>query len=749
MMDDPVSMEPEDDSVSIKAPDGMPSPEDELGSCVCCDGPVDSELVTLSDLVLESEERPVLEVLQELLACADIPPSSRLCRHCLARVLRYHQLCEALRQLERQMRSTFLEVTAARGLRSSKTPAESSPMILLDAPSSPPSALPSPPLPSPPAPSCPPISTSPPPPLSSSRDDRSPEREEKPDLAGGDVVYAETVVSESVKEDPAGAELNISIQVLQPPPPPVESAQPVVRPTGTRPPLPCLEPGCGRSFPSRSVLEEHVHRWHGPPGPRCPECTLVFDTEQEMEKHVAAVHKAGAAQYSCGECDEHFHLESELKQHQRSEHEKQRIIRCRHCRKTFRSRNAYLEHQTKHNGQNMIDCPVCSEKFRTRACLNQHRLVHRKHGRVHSCDQCDGKFATVGRLRTHEMREHGVEQPWRCEAEGCTKSFKSSAALEVHSVQHTGERPFSCQQCGKRFVTKHRLKAHFRIHTGERPYQCAQCGRQFRYKSNLLQHNIAHQQTERNHRCPDCGRTFRKPGQLETHRSSCQSNSDAPPAAPATTASTRRTPLTKQYKCSICYRAFLRLDNLRTHMFIHSEKKPFECRVCGLGFVRRSQLRAHMQALGHGEGVSDYIINEAVFVMNEAQEASEQRSVRLISARPTQMVNVVQPNGSQLATTDPNLTRIFVKTITPNTVTGRPVGLVRDDQQILFKTASPQSEDVDSPRAVTTEQIVFRDSPQRYLDSPRIVQLDDEQIIFKPESPRVELGASESCSQDS
>ncbi|KAF0304877.1 Netrin-A [Amphibalanus amphitrite] len=167
------------------------------------------------------------------------------------------------------------------------------------------------------------------------------------------------------------------------------------------------------------------------------------------------------------------------------------------------------------------------------------------------------------------MREHGVEQPWRCEAEGCTKSFRSSAALEVHSVQHTGERPFSCQQCGKRFVTKHRLKAHF-----------------------------------------------------------------------------------------------------RTHMFIHSEKKPFECRVCGLGFVRRSQLRAHMQALGHGEGVSDYIINEAVFVMNEAQEASEQRSVRLISARPTQMVNVVQSNGSQLATTDPNLTRIFVKTITPNTVTG-------------------------------------------------------------------------------
>ena len=38
--------------------------EDEPATCLCCDGPVDSELNSLSDVVLEGEECPILGVVQ-------------------------------------------------------------------------------------------------------------------------------------------------------------------------------------------------------------------------------------------------------------------------------------------------------------------------------------------------------------------------------------------------------------------------------------------------------------------------------------------------------------------------------------------------------------------------------------------------------------------------------------------------------------------------------------------------------------
>ncbi|XP_037093961.1 zinc finger protein 436-like isoform X2 [Pollicipes pollicipes] len=388
--------------------------------------------------------------------------------------------------------------------------------------------------------------------------------------------------------------------------------------------------------------------------------------EQTAASSPSSVHRTGEALYGCDECQERFYLEAELKRHRRTLHDAKRYIKCKHCRKVFRSRLSYLEHQAQHSGQRLLECPVCSETFSRRVCLAVHMKVHRKHGGVQTCDLCQEKFSTVGRLRTHQQRQHGIEQPWRCEYEGCERAFRSCASLEVHVVNHTGNRQFCCDVCQKRFSTKHRLASHYRIHTGERPFQCDLCGRQFTHKSNLYQHTTLAHKTERNHKCVDCGKAFRRARELETHRASAHAASEGerPAGAPRSVAASPASG--KQYKCAICQRGFLRLDNLRTHMFIHSKKKPFECRLCGLGFLRRPPLLQHMQVTGHGDHRNDYVINEAVFVMDApAEEATG--SVRLIAAGQQQLFSVLDSSGGgQLDGASGGVTQIIFKTDSPH-----------------------------------------------------------------------------------
>lgn len=53
----------------------------------------------------------------------------------------------------------------------------------------------------------------------------------------------------------------------------------------------------------------------------------------------------------------------------------------------------------------------------------------------------------------------------------------------------------------------------------------------------------------------------------------------------------------KQYKCSICNKAFHQIYNLTFHMHTHNDKKPFTCTTCGKGFCRNFDLKKHIRKL--------------------------------------------------------------------------------------------------------------------------------------------------------
>lgn len=132
---------------------------------------------------------------------------------------------------------------------------------------------------------------------------------------------------------------------------------------------------------------------------------------------------------------------------------------------------------------------------------------------------------------------------------------------------------------------------------------------------------------------------------MDTHRSSTSSNK-----SPSSTTSTPvsisglalgatqpipkksqqiKTDKPRPHVCSICTRAFARLEHLKRHERSHTNEKPFQCAVCGRCFARRDLVLRHQQKL-HGSlpnlmrrgSSKDIDINEHVIVLTNNTDAN-------------------------------------------------------------------------------------------------------------------------------
>lgn len=133
-------------------------------------------------------------------------------------------------------------------------------------------------------------------------------------------------------------------------------------------------------------------------------------------------------------------------------------------------------------------CHICDRTFVHKITLTIHMQTHKSN----FCGVCKKSFRHKDELNTHTC-----DCPIASDVDSrvcslCGKRFANPSALKIHSVVHTGEKPYSCNVCGKGFTQKGNLKSHQRVHTGEKPHHCVKCGKSFCQKISLKQHLMAH-----------------------------------------------------------------------------------------------------------------------------------------------------------------------------------------------------------------------------------------------------------------
>ncbi len=214
--------------------------------------------------------------------------------------------------------------------------------------------------------------------------------------------------------------------------------------------------------------------------------------------------------------------------------------------------------------------------------------------RIYHCADCGRHFSQRSGFLRH-MVQHTGNKPYSCNA--CHKTFAYKDSLTYHLKVHaekTHDRNdssiFVCDKCGATFGRSSNLRHHYRIHTGERPYVCYLCGQDFNRKANMERHvEFRHQNRDETSerkifQCSVCSKVYSCTYALERHF--------------------RKHVGSAAYHCRVCGKSFLRSDLLNLHMNnkhggVERVKKleQFKCTECGAQYANKYNLEGHINSI--------------------------------------------------------------------------------------------------------------------------------------------------------
>ncbi|XP_064473378.1 zinc finger protein 14-like isoform X2 [Ornithodoros turicata] len=314
-------------------------------------------------------------------------------------------------------------------------------------------------------------------------------------------------------------------------------------------------------------------------------------------------------------------------------------IRCRICGKLQRSMLRLRYHYSSHVHAQIFSCPKCPGTYKTSRDVVNH--FRRAHVPTYKCSQCNFATAYYKVFRSHELKHSGITPKERCEA--CFKFLEKNVLLR-HYYQHTGEKPYPCQQCDSGFVIASRLKRHVREvhgsekrtsdHTGSKRRRvqahrdavgddglpglnnrCVVCGETFALWNLLRAHMATHDPAPQDSRlldecrladgtiqCLVCGKFQPDMAHLRGHYAchtdarifTCPKCPRAQKTSNHFIAHYRRahTAFNQTYKCSQCDFTTIYVGTLRNHESIHAGTNKERCEAC-FKFISKDKLLVH------------------------------------------------------------------------------------------------------------------------------------------------------------
>lgn len=236
---------------------------------------------------------------------------------------------------------------------------------------------------------------------------------------------------------------------------------------------------CGEEFEEgieSDVLLRHIYK-HTHVGFPCPQCQACFTYPLDLIDHL----REGCFEDRLKE--EVLDATSQVKT--RSQFE------CGICNVAFKSKRGLSLHVVEHGVAISLDCDICGRKLKDKTSLERHVLRH-MNDRPHKCHLCDQSFVFANELASH-IEYHNPENH-KFECSKCDRKYFFKRSLVAHLARNHKERVRDqvCTVCDKRFFDLTALRKHSLIHTGEKPYECQECHTRFVRGDHLKTHMKTH-----------------------------------------------------------------------------------------------------------------------------------------------------------------------------------------------------------------------------------------------------------------
>ncbi|KAM6973310.1 zinc finger protein 423 [Aplochiton taeniatus] len=192
----------------------------------------------------------------------------------------------------------------------------------------------------------------------------------------------------------------------------------------------CMTRGTNGQSPAEggSATPGEAHGEKALSGLRCPECGVKFETLEDLEGHVQTDHPEISPEtsgkkitdtltvpkkktYQCIKCQMTFETEREIQIHVANHMIEEGINHeCKLCNQMFDSPAKLLCHLIEHSFEGMggtFKCPVCFTVFVQANKLQQHIFaVHGQEDKIYDCSQCPQKFFFQTELQNHTLSLH-------------------------------------------------------------------------------------------------------------------------------------------------------------------------------------------------------------------------------------------------------------------------------------------------------------------------------------------------------